>query len=54
MAQKKMEGKCAHPACRCFVEEGETYCSTYCEDAGDTLEISCNCDHPGCSLAEAV
>jgi hypothetical protein len=46
--------KCAHPSCQCRVEEGEKYCSTYCHDAGDTIEISCNCDHPGCSLAEAV
>ena len=53
MADKKTQ-KCAHPACQCLVAKDEKYCSTYCHDAGDTTEISCNCDHPGCSLAEAV
>src|SRR5262249_36538582 len=53
MAEKKTQ-KCAHPACQCLVSGDEKDCSTYCHDAGDTMEISCNCDHPGCSLAEAV
>ncbi len=48
MADEK--GKCAHPACICHVPEGQKYCSTSCEDAKDTLEISCNCGHPGCEL----
>jgi hypothetical protein len=48
------KGMCAHPACNCRAPEGEKYCSQYCKDAGDTTEISCNCDHEGCSLAEAV
>jgi hypothetical protein len=42
--------KCEHPACICPAAEGSNYCSTSCEDAGDTTEISCNCGHPGCSL----
>jgi len=46
--------KCAHPACNCPVPEGEKYCSTYCKAAADTTEISCNCEHRGCALAEAV
>jgi hypothetical protein len=50
----KQKGMCAHPACNCPAPEGEKYCSQYCKDAGDTTEISCNCEHPGCSLAEAV
>jgi hypothetical protein len=25
------------------------YCSEYCHDAGSTLELACNCGHPGCS-----
>lgn len=25
------------------------YCSEYCHDSGDRVEISCNCGHPGCS-----
>jgi hypothetical protein len=53
MADKR-EGMCAHPACQCEVKKDEKYCSQYCEDAGGTMEISCNCDHPGCSLAESL
>lgn len=41
---------CAHPACQCTVEPGKTYCSQYCEDARDEVEISCDCFHAGCSL----
>jgi hypothetical protein len=43
--------KCAHPACRCTVEEDKKYCSQRCEDAGGEVEISCDCAHPGCSLS---
>lgn len=46
MADQK---KCAHPACSCTAPEGEKYCSTYCHDAGSTLEINCNCGHAGCA-----
>jgi hypothetical protein len=53
MADKK-KGMCAHPACNCMVSKGEKYCSAYCHDAADTTEISCNCEHAGCSLAEAT
>ena len=28
------------------------YCSPYCKDAGDTMEISCNCGHAGCAINE--
>src|SRR3954452_19028281 len=41
--------KCAHPACSCQAREGSNYCSTYCEGAGKTPEITCQCGHPGCS-----
>ena len=40
--------KCAHPACQCMAAQGSKYCSDYCHDAGDTMEIRCNCGHPGC------
>jgi len=50
----RIKGMCAHPACMCMVPKGEKYCSPYCHDAADTTEISCNCEHKGCSLAEAV
>jgi hypothetical protein len=52
MPEEKEAGMCQHPACNCPVPEGETYCSTYCEDAGDIEELSCNCQHAGCALAE--
>jgi metallothionein len=41
--------KCAHPACNCMAAKDSKYCSTYCHDAGNTLELACNCGHPGCS-----
>jgi hypothetical protein len=43
--------KCAHPACRCTVEDGKKYCSQRCEDGAGEVEISCDCAHPGCSLS---
>ena len=30
------------------VEKGSKYCSQYCKDAADTMEISCNCRHAEC------
>lgn len=49
MAEQK---KCAHPSCTCTAAKDSKYCSTYCEDAGaDDIEISCDCGHPGCSIA---
>ena len=41
--------KCSHPACNCNVPKGTKYCSQYCHDAAGTLELSCNCGHPGCA-----
>jgi len=51
---EKEDGICQHPACTCEVPEGENYCSPYCSDAGNIQEISCNCGHAGCSLAEGA
>ena len=51
MPRKK---QCAHPACTCDVADGKKYCSQYCEDAKDTMELSCNCGHAGCSLEAAM
>jgi hypothetical protein len=45
MADKQ---KCAHPACNCMATNDSKYCSEYCHDAKDTLEIACKCRHPGC------
>jgi metallothionein len=42
--------KCAHPSCTCMAPKGENYCSQYCKDAGKTMELSCNCGHPGCAM----
>jgi hypothetical protein len=44
--------KCDHPACNCFVRKGTKYCSQYCEDAKETIELSCNCGHAGCAMSE--
>jgi len=44
--------KCDHPACNCQVAKGSKYCSPYCEDAREIIELSCNCRHRGCALDE--
>ena len=44
--------KCAHPACNCRVGDGKTFCSHYCADAGEEVEIACDCGHPGCEISE--
>jgi metallothionein len=41
--------KCAHPNCSCQVQSGEKYCSAQCAAAGDTPDIDCKCEHPGCA-----
>jgi hypothetical protein len=41
--------KCAHPSCPCTVAPDNTYCSTYCEGAAETVDIVCSCGHPGCA-----
>ena len=43
--------KCAHPGCNCSPPEGEKYCSTYCHDARESLELHCGCGHPGCEVS---
>ncbi len=53
MAEKE-KNNCAHPACGCARREDSKYCSTYCEDAGSTLEIACGCGHIGCSIAGPI
>jgi hypothetical protein len=46
--------KCAHPACACLRANDSKYCSTYCEDAGDTVELTCNCGHAGCGTDAVI
>jgi hypothetical protein len=43
----KDPGKCQHGPCQCVVEEGEQYCSPYCEEAAaQGLEREyCQCEH---------
>jgi len=41
--------KCAHPACNCQPDNNDKYCSPYCHDAGDLIEIACDCGHPDCN-----
>jgi len=53
MAEKKT-GKCTHPGCQCPVEDGEKYCSEYCESLGRLLSIACECGHTECGVAEEM
>jgi hypothetical protein len=41
--------KCEHSICSCLQDEGSDYCSPYCETAGGSVELACNCGHPGCA-----
>ncbi len=40
--------KCANPACSCEATDKSKYCSAHCEGTADTLEVVCECGHPGC------
>jgi hypothetical protein len=43
--------KCAHPPCQCTIGKNSQYgdyCSQACQNAKDTSEIRCNCQHPEC------
>jgi hypothetical protein len=51
MAENK---KCAHPSCQCQARENSKYCSAYCEAAGTTTEITCNCGHAECASTATV
>ena len=46
-----VEKKCAHPVCQCMVQphgpHGK-YCSDHCQQAGDKIELRCDCQHPPC------
>ena len=42
---------CAHPSCVCMVEPNGPhgkYCSDHCKQAGDKIELRCNCQHAAC------
>lgn len=43
--------KCAHPVCACMVPPNGPhgkYCSEHCKQAGDKIELRCDCQHPDC------
>ena len=43
---------CAHPGCGCKVSKGGRYgkyCSEHCREAGDQIELRCDCKHPECA-----
>ena len=43
--------KCAHPACECIVQPNGPfgkYCSEHCKQAGQKIELRCDCQHPAC------
>jgi hypothetical protein len=48
MAEENRE-TCEHSICSCARPEDSSYCSPYCETAGDSVELACNCGHPGCA-----
>ncbi|MGE0394580.1 MAG: hypothetical protein AB7P67_13525 [Vicinamibacterales bacterium] len=48
MAEAK---KCAHAVCECLVDPGGRfgkYCSEHCKQAGDKIELRCDCQHQPC------
>ena len=43
------DSKCAHVICTCSKSEDSSYCSAYCETAGDLVELACDCGHSSCA-----
>jgi hypothetical protein len=42
------------PCVNCEASKDSNYYSQYCSDASNTLELSCNCGHPGCAEGLAI
>lgn len=40
---------CEHSICSCTSSDDSDYCSPYCQAAGDSTELACNCGHTGCA-----
>jgi metallothionein len=40
--------KCGNPACTCIPPGKEKFCSAHCEGLKGSVEITCQCGHPGC------
>lgn len=47
--REKDDSECAHVICTCSRGEDSAYCSAYCETAGDTVELACDCGHSSCA-----
>ena len=48
--------KCAHKVCVCLVNKDSEfgdYCSQHCKDAGDMIELKCDCGHDACMADQA-
>ena len=50
MVDELVEQVCTHELCSCVLEEGELYCSLYCEEADEAEAIAnrCGCGHGDC------
>ena len=49
--------QCNHSSCGCTVAAGEPswpFCSQHCKEAGDTVELRCDCQHLVCRRAGNV
>jgi hypothetical protein len=40
--------KCANASCTCPADEGEKYCSAYCQGKAGTTTIDCDCGCETC------
>lgn len=53
MATQPSKPECAHSACHCEVDAGQTYCSPYCAnqvtEPVERNETRCGCGHPQCA-----
>ena len=50
MVDEIVEEVCGNELCNCVVEDGEAYCTLYCEEA-DEAEVGggpCACGHTAC------
>ncbi len=48
MADGRKDEQCAHDNCNCAAGSDGDYCSAYCEGAGNTPEMLCDCGCPDC------
>lgn len=49
MADERNDKECANPPCTCpITEKGEKFCSVHCQSTENSIQIDCDCGHPGC------